>query len=245
MKLHENPQESIEVSVVFPVYNEVHSLEIAVKKTASVLKDFMRSFEIIIVEDGSTDGTDRLAASLSHEFSFVKHLHKTKRLGRGSALRNAFIQSRGEILVYMDADLATDIEQLKTLIKSVADEEFDVAIGSRLLSDSKTQRGRTRQLASRLYNYLVRAILKSKIRDHQCGFKAFKREPLMHLLDTVTSRHWFWDTEFLVKAVHKGYRIKEIPVGWRGQRETKVKLLNDSFTMGIQILKLWWQLRSK
>ena len=245
MKLLKSPHESIEVSIVFPVYNEVNGLKKAVKKTASILKGFICTFEIIIAEDGSTDGTDRVAASLSHEYSFIKHLHKKKRQGRGAALRNAFNQSRGEILVYMDADLATDIEQLKTLIKSIANEEFDVVIGSRLLSDSRTRRSRIRQLVSRLYNYIVRTILQTKIRDHQCGFKAFKREPLLQLLDEITATHWFWDTELLVKSVHRGYRIKEIPVNWKGQRETKVKLLSDSFTMGFQILKLWWQLRKQ
>jgi hypothetical protein len=86
-------------------------------------------------------------------------------------------------------------------------------------------------------------LLGSKVRDHQCGFKAFRREPLMQLLDEVDATHWFWDTEIIVRATRKGYRIKEIPVDWTSGRETKVRLLKDSFDMGWQVFSLWWHLK--
>ena len=238
-------QKFVNVSVVFPAYNEVGSLKPAVEKTIQALQEYTGSFEIIIAEDGSTDGTDRLACSLANKYSFVKHLHRKQRLGRGAALKNAFSLSSGRILVYMDVDLATNIRQLKTLIYSVEAEGFDFAIGSRMLSKSKVNRSHTRQLASEFYNFLVRAMLRSKVKDHQCGFKAFKREALLPLLDEVLARHWFWDTEILVRAAGKGYNIREIPVDWKGQRETKVRLFNDSFSMGTNVVKLWWQLKFK
>lgn len=240
---HQNLQKSAEISVVFPAYNEVDCLEHAVEKTTKALKEFTYSFELIIAEDGSTDGTDTIAYLLSKQYQFVRHLHGEKRLGRGTALKNAFRQSSGRILVYMDVDLATNIEQLKTLVKAVEAEGFDFAIGSRMLSESKIKRSRTRKIASKAYNYLVQAMLSSNLKDHQCGFKAFKREALTQLLDEVAARHWFWDTELLVRAARKGYRIKEIPVDWKGQRETKVKLFKDSFSMAWQVVKLWWRLK--
>ncbi len=233
----------VEVSVVFPAYNEAKGLAHAVEKTTQALKEFTGSFEVIITEDGSTDGTDRVAATLAEQYPFVRHLHGEKRLGRGTALKNAFRESSGRSLVYMDVDLATNIEQLESLVNAVESEGFDFATGSRLLSASEVKRSRTRQIISKLYNFLVRAILGSKLKDHQCGFKAFKREALMPLLDEVIARHWFWDTEVLVRAERKGYMIKEIPVVWKGQRETKVRLLRDSFSMGWQVVKLWWRLK--
>ncbi len=243
MKRHPNSQKLVKVSVVFPAYNEIEYLELAVKKTTQILEEVTSSFEIIIAEDGSTDGTDKIADSLSQQHSFVRYLHGEKRLGRGTALSKAFKRSTGRILVYMDVDLATNIERFKALVKSIEAEEVDFAIGSRMLSKSKVKRRRTRHLASKSYNFLVRTILNSKVRDHQCGFKAFKREPLMQLLDKVTARHWFWDTELLVRAARKGYRIKEIPVEWEGRRDSKVKIFKDSFSMGTQVLKLWWRLK--
>lgn len=239
----QNSQKPVEVSVVFPAYNEVAYLEATVEKTTQALKEFTRSFEIIIAEDGSTDGTDKVAAALSKKYPFVRHLHGEKRLGRGTALKNAFKQSSGRILIYMDADLATNIQQLESLVKAVEEEGFDFATGSRLLPESQVERSLTRQIVSKSYNFLIRAMLGSKVRDHQCGFKAFKREALLQLLDAVAARHWFWDTELLVRASRKSYAIKEIPVEWKSPRGTKVRLLKDTFSMGGQAVKLWWRLK--
>jgi glycosyltransferase involved in cell wall biosynthesis len=236
---------SVRVSVVFPAYNEVDSLEPAVDKVAQALNEFTRSYEIIIAEDGSTDGTDKVAAALAEKYPFVKHIHGEKRLGRGTALKNAFKQSSGEVLVYMDLDLATDLEHLKALVGAVEAEGYDFATGSRLLPESNVKRSRTRNVASKTYNFMVRELLGSKVKDHQCGFKAFQREPLMQLLDEVEAKHWFWDTEVIVRAYRRGYSIKEIPVSWKGGRETKVRLLHDSFNMGWQILSLWWRLKTQ
>jgi glycosyltransferase involved in cell wall biosynthesis len=235
---------SVRVSVVFPAYNEAASLEDAVDEVTRALNEFTRSYEIIIAEDGSTDGTDKLAAALAEKYPFVKHIHGEKRLGRGTALKNAFKQSNGEVLVYMDLDLATDLKHLKVLVDAVEFEGYDFATGSRMLSESDVERSGTRNIASKTYNFMVRVVLGSKIRDHQCGFKAFRREPLMQLLDEVEAKHWFWDTEILVRAHRRGYGIKEIPVSWKGGRETKVRLLQDSFNMGWQIISLWWHLKT-
>jgi glycosyltransferase involved in cell wall biosynthesis len=238
-------KESARVSVVFPAYNEATTLEAAVEKVTQALSEFARSYEIIIAEDGSTDGTDKLAAALAEKYPFVKHIHGEKRLGRGTALKNAFKQSSGEVLVYMDLDLATDVKHLKSLVDAVECEGYDFATGSRLLSESKVKRSGTRHLASKTYNFMVRALLGSEVKDHQCGFKAFRREPLMQLLDEVGANHWFWDTEILVRAYRRGYKIKEIPVSWKGGSETKVRLLQDSLNMGWQILSLWWHLKTQ
>jgi glycosyltransferase involved in cell wall biosynthesis len=232
-----------EISVVLPAYNEANSLENAVSKIIKALEKITPSYEIIIAEDGSTDGTDKVAVSLSKRYSCIKHLHRNERLGRGTALNNAFKKASGRILVYMDVDLATNVEQLKSLVGAVSEEGYDFATGSRMLPESKVERSRTRDTVSKVYNFLVRTMLGSEVKDHQCGFKAFRREPLMQLLDKVVANHWFWDTEILVRASHRGYKTKEIPVEWTCGRETKVNLIKDSFNMFWQTTKLWWQLK--
>jgi glycosyltransferase involved in cell wall biosynthesis len=243
MKPKTRKAESLEVTIVFPAYNEADKLEEAVDKVTEALNKFTRSYEIIIAEDGSTDGTDKLAEALAEKYPFVKHIHREKRLGRGTALKNAFKQSRGKVLVYMDLDLATDLGHLQPLVEAVESEGYEFATGSRMLGESKVKRSGTRNLASKTYNFMVRVVLGSKLRDHQCGFKAFRRDALMEILDEVDANHWFWDTEILVRAHRRGYRIKEIPVSWEGGRETKVRLLQDSLNMGWQILSLWWRLK--
>ena len=236
-------EKTVWVSVVFPAYNEVDYLEPAVQKVTQTLNEFTHSHEIIIAEDGSIDGTAERSEELAHQYPKVKHVHGEKRLGRGTALKNAFKQSNGEVLVYMDLDLATDLKHLKPLIEAVAFEGYDFATGSRMLPESKVERSLRRSISSKSYNFLVRRMLGSKLKDHQCGFKAFKREPTLPLLDEVRDSHWFWDTEILVRAARKGYKIKEIPVEWKSGRKTKVNLLKDSYNMGRKVFKLWWQFK--
>jgi glycosyltransferase involved in cell wall biosynthesis len=232
----------VDVSVVFPALNEAGIIESAVEALSQALTAYGCTYEIIIAEDGATDGTDRKAAALAEKYSFVRHLHGEKRLGRGKALKNSFRQAKGETLIYMDVDLATDLKHLSQLIDAVTKDGYELATGSRMLSESKVQRSRTRGFTSGVFNFMVRLILGSKVKDHQCGFKAFQREAALSLLDEVVDNHWFWDTEILVRAQRKGYRVKEIPVEWSSGRDTKVNLVKDSFDMGWKILVLWKRL---
>lgn len=232
----------VDISLVFPAYNEAEKLEKAVEEALNFLKRLACSYEIIVAEDGSTDGTDKIASELSRKYPYVKHVHSDKRLGRGLALKRAFTNSKGEILFFMDVDLATDIRHMETLIKSVK-EGYDIAIGSRMLPESRVERTLSRKIASKMYNLIVRLLLFSKISDHQCGFKAFNRKAFLPILEETRATHWFWDTEILVRASRKGYKIKELPVEWKSGKDTKVHLLKDSLIMGWQALKLWWKLK--
>lgn len=237
------PNGSVQVSVVLPAYNEADFLEPAVTKISHSLEELGYTYEIVIAEDGSTDGTDKKAAMLSQTFPFVRHIHREQRLGRGTALNNAFRQSSGEVLVYMDLDLATDLKYLKPLVEAIRLEGFDFSTGSRMLPESKAERTFRRRMSSKTYNLFVRRMLGSKLKDHQCGFKAFKREPLMQLLDAVGATHWFWDTEILVRAQKKGSKVKEIAVEWKSGKGTKVNMFKDSWSMFRQVVSLWWKLK--
>lgn len=235
--------QSVQVSLVLPAYNEVEYLSPAVEKTMQALNGFAQSYEVIVAEDGSTDGTAERAEELAQKYPCVKHIHRDARLGRGTALNNAFRQSHGRVLVYMDLDLATDLKYLQPLVESISVEHYDFATGSRMLPQSKAERTFSRSVSSKTYNFLVRHLLGSKLRDHQCGFKAFSREPLLGLLDEVQATHWFWDTEVMVRGYRHGLKIKEIAVEWHSGKGTKVSLVKDSRDMFRQILGLWWKLR--
>jgi len=228
----------IDISVIIPAYNEAARIEQTVEMTIRALREISSSYEIIIAEDGSTDGTDRIASELSAKYFFVRHVHSDKRLGRGRALARASKISRGEIVVYMDADLATNIKYLKDLVQAVRS-GYEFATGSRYLSESRVERKVSRAIASKIYNFIIRLLFRTGIKDHQCGFKAFNKTVLLQIIDQVKAKHWFWDTELIVKALKKGYRVKEISIEWKEEETTKVKLLKDSVTMLIQALRLW------
>jgi glycosyltransferase involved in cell wall biosynthesis len=243
--MREPGRDQVEVSVVLPAHNEAGKLEKAVGQTKQAMTVITPAYEIIIAEDGSTDGTAELASAIAVNDPIVRHIHSDVRLGRGQALNRAFKAARGDVIMYMDVDLSTDLVYLTPLISAIRDEHYDLATGSRLLRESETKRPLKRSALSAVYNFLVRLILSSKLRDHQCGFKAFGRTPLFHILDEIVDEHWFWDTELLVRAQRKGYRVKELPVHWedKGAANTKVKAVSDSTAMFSNIIRLFFTLR--
>lgn len=233
---------SVEVSVVLPAYNEETTIEQTVGTTLETLASFLPegSYEVIVAEDGCDDATPEIAANIADETDAVRHVHSDARLGRGRALEYAFRRSDGDTLVYFDTDLATDMSHLEELVESVRSEGYDVATGSRWMPGAIADRPLKRSLPSRGFNWLVRLLLGSELRDHQCGFKAFDRTALFSLLDAVEDEHWFWDTEVLVYAQNQGYRVKEFAVDWEPVGDTKVDFVRDVFGMGSQILRCWW-----
>ena len=234
----------VEVSVVLPAYNEEETLERTVAVTLETLASFLPagSFEVIVAEDGCDDRTPEIASRLADEDDRVRHLHSDERLGRGGALGFAFDRAAGETLVYFDTDLATDMGHLEELVESVRSGECDLATGSRWLPGNRAERPPERAVSSLGYNSLVRLFLRSDLQDHQCGFKAFDRVAFEALRDAVEDEHWFWDTEMLVRAQRRGFRVREFPVEWEPRGDTKVDLVRDVFGMGSQILRTWWQL---
>ncbi len=229
-----------EVSAIIPVYNDRPSLELALQASLETLSGITREFEIIIAEDGSTDGSTEYVRQYEGKDTRVRLLHKDERQGRGRALNHAIHESRGTIVCYYDVDLATDMSHLPSLISTIRNGS-DISTGSRLLPSSDIVRTGGREIASRGYNFLVRIFLSSRISDHQCGFKAFRRDRILPLLPTIRSNHWFWDTEILVRAQRAGYRVTELPVRWRAGKGTTVRF-KDVFEMGTAILVLWWQI---
>jgi glycosyltransferase involved in cell wall biosynthesis len=229
-----------EVTVIIPVFNDHHSLEIAIPRSIELLSRITDGFELVIAEDGSSDGSAELVRRYEQQDSRVHLLHSDERLGRGKALNRAIYGSKGKIVCYYDVDLATDMQHLPELIGAIR-EGADIATGSRLMLGSDIVRTGGREMASRSYNFLVRLFLRSRCYDHQCGFKAFNKEYILPVLPAIRSNHWFWDTELLVRSQRMGCSLVEFPVHWRAGKGTNVKM-KDVFEMGSSILMLWWQI---
>jgi len=227
------------LSLIVPAYNEASFLKRNIDFIEEAIKSITKSYEIIIAEDGSTDGTTKIAADMARENSRIKHSHADERLGKGQALKRALKASIGEIIVFMDADLATSLSHLAKLVILI-ESEYDVAIGSRHTNGSFTSGSLLRTFTSKTYNILVRLLFRDGIRDHQCGFKAFRRKAFEYLLKDVESNGFIFDTELIVKARKKGFLIAEIPVTWiepHGRR-SKFKLLRDGPNMWLKLLRL-------
>jgi len=230
-------------SIILPAYNEADKIESSIQKLIQVLKSKKINFEIIIAEDGSTDGTDRIAERLAKEKKFIKHLHSDKRLGRGLALKNCEKIVEGNYPTYMDVDLAPRFgERLSDVLKNF-EQGFDIVIGSRYHELSKTERSFGRKVASKIYNFLQKVLFGIPIEDLQCGFKSFRKNIFIDMNKEVEANGWFWDTEILIRSFLKGYKIKEIPVEWKEGKQTKVKIIKDSWNMGTSLIKLWFKLK--
>jgi len=225
------------------MYNEKPSVVSTSDAVEAILNQLAgETYEIIIAEDGSSDGTDQVARKLAEQRDKVFHLHSDNRLGRGLALKNALRRAKGSKLVYMDADLATNPKCLHDLVISL--EQADMVIGSRYMQGSRVKRPSIRNLASVTYNFLVRLIFRDGVSDHQCGFKAFRRALLDDILDSVISHDWSWDTEIIIRAKRKGYAVLEIPVEHvePDERKSKINLYRDTARMALGLLRLWFNL---
>lgn len=215
------------LSVLVPVYNGARFLETCLSQLHDTLGERPYSSEIVVCEDGSTDGTKQLIERLKGQYDDIRFIQSDSRLGRGGALRRAAGEARGEIVLYLDVDMATHLTNLDDVVEAVSNGS-DLVTGSRYHPESRVRRTVPRLMASKVYNGLVRAALSSRVKDHQCGFKAFKSHALEALLADVRSNHWFWDTEVLVRAQHRGYRVEELPVVWEENSEgTTVSFRRD------------------
>jgi len=229
----------ISVDIVVPVYNEEKILEKSISTLYNFLeKNFKYDWNIIIADNASKDNTLEVANSLSKKYKKVKILHLNQK-GRGRALRIAWTKSDADIVSYMDVDLSTDLSFFPIMIDSLI-QGYDVATGSRLMEGAEIKRSFKRELLSRGYNVLVRLILGVKYKDSQCGFKAVKREIVNDVVPEVRDNNWFFDSELLFRAHMKGYKVKEIPVKWIEDEDSRVRIFSTvtNYIKSIAVLRL-------
>ena len=225
------------IDVVLPVYNE----ELVLAQSVATLKQFLKEnlphpFRIVIADNASSDKTWELAQALSQQHPDVICLHLDQK-GRGQALRYAWLDSSADIVSYMDVDLSTNLEAFPKLIQAI-EEGYDVAIGSRHLPGSSVTRSLKRELTSRSYNFLIKAMLLARFSDAQCGFKALSCEAAQELIPLIRNQGWFFDTELLILAQRKGYRVKEIPVAWVEDPDSKVSITRTALEDLMGLLRM-------
>jgi glycosyltransferase involved in cell wall biosynthesis len=228
------------VDIVVPVYNEEKDLDRSVRRLHDFLRErFPFSARITIADNASTDATLAIAEHLAAGLPDIRVLHLNEK-GRGRALAAAWLTSEARIVAYMDVDLSTDLTGLLPLIAPVISGHSEVSIGSRLATGANVTRGPKRELISRAYNLLLRAVLRVRFRDAQCGFKALRADVARRLVPEVVDRGWFFDTELLVRAERAGLRIHELPVDWIDDADSRVDILATA----IEDLRGIWRLAS-
>jgi len=208
----------MKISMFIPIFNEQEVLERDIELIEYILNKLPDEYEIFVVDDASTDNSAVIGEKISASNKKVKHLRYEVGPSRRENLAQSFKQATGEIIAFMDIDLATNLSHVPKLIDEVK-RGSDIVSGSRYLPESRVKRKIFRLIISKMYNAFIRFYFKTNIRDHECGFKAFKRDIIINLVeemgyDKSLKRGVFWDTELLVRALKHRYKIKEIPVIW-------------------------------
>jgi dolichyl-phosphate beta-glucosyltransferase len=229
------------IAVVIPAWNEEHRLGATIERVIGFLERRAEPFEVVVVDDGSTDGTAALAAGFGGRGVRVVKLPRNR--GKGAAVRIGVGETVAGRVLVSDADLSAPIEELPKLEAALATAEL--AIGSRDLpgSDIVVRQPWHRALAGRTFRALVRALALRGFHDTQCGFKLGRGEEMRSLCAELTVERFAWDVELIWLAVRRGMRVAEVGVVWRDHPDSRVHLLRDSARMLVDIVGFRWRHR--
>lgn len=225
------------ISIVIPAFNEEKRLPNTLKKIISYISSKKIQAEILVVDDGSKDDTSKIAKSFAK--SNVKLLSYGCNRGKGYAVRYGVLHSKGDLVLFSDADLSTPIEELEHFLVHIY-AGFDIVIASRALPKSSIliHQPWYRELMGKSFNAVVRALAVKKIHDTQCGFKLFTKHASKIIFSKAIVEGFGFDVELLFLAQKFGLRIREEPVQWINSKETKVSPVKDTLSMLGEIVKI-------
>jgi hypothetical protein len=229
------------VSLFIPAYNEEKIIKENVTEVMGYIKNLPWDFEVFIVDDSSSDGTPAFAKELEKKNPNITYLRYENGPSRRENLAESFKKANGEVVMFMDMDLSTDLSYINDLIMAI-EEGFDISTGSRYKGIAP-KRKLHRKIISIIYNSFMKYYFGSVVCDHQCGFKAFRKDKLVELIDEMDYdskfiRGWYWDAELLIRAQRKRLPIKEFPVKWIGGALT-------SFSFKRELKMIFYLLRLK
>ncbi len=231
---------SVFLSVVIPAYNEEKRIGASLESIANYLKKQTYSWEVLVADDGSTDGTIQVA---EQKLKGLPHtiLKAATNCGKGSAVKRGMLAAVGQYRLFTDADLSTPIEETERLLKELQS-GYDTVIGSRALLDSKVivHQNFVRESMGRVFNGCARLLAFRGIHDSQCGFKGFHAKAAVDLFGLQKLPGFSFDVEIVYLAQKRGYRLLEIPVTWCNSEQSRVRLLRDPLLMFWDLLKIRW-----
>ncbi|MFN2238266.1 MAG: dolichyl-phosphate beta-glucosyltransferase [Thermoanaerobaculia bacterium] len=235
----------VPISIVVPAFNEERRLPESVRKITAYMREHPHVRELVLVDDGSRDGTAALIRGLERELPNVRGVSYFPNGGKGYAIRRGVLEATpGLAVLVTDADLSTPIEDLDILIRAL--ETHDVAIGSRALaaSDVGIHQRWYRQLMGKTFNRVMRAITGVPFIDTQCGFKLFSAGSAKLVFAEAAVDRFAYDVEALVIASRLGFSVAEVPVRWNNDADSRVRILRDSSRMLLDVIRIRLRLGS-
>jgi len=228
-------------SIVIPAYNESGRLAATLDRVLGYVRAQGWAAEVIVVNDGSNDSTAEIIRTFAAKDPSVRLIENPGNRGKGYSVRNGMLHSKGQIVLFSDADLSSPMEEASKLFRAL-EAGADVAIGSRWLrAETQTQRQPLhRQIFGRIFNLLLRLTLGLKFKDTQCGFKAFKQPAVRAIFPHQKIERWGFDPEVLFLARKSGFKVTEVPVAWGHSGGTRIHPLSDGSKMFLEMLRIRW-----
>ena len=213
------------LSIVVPAFNETQRIVPSLERVFTYMDRSHPEFEIVLVDDGSTDGMAALVRQRFGDRPQLRVVTYGANRGKGYAVRYGTLEARGDVVLFSDADFSTPIEELEKLLATLA-EGYDMVIGSRALRGSEIRQRQPfyREGAGKFFNLLVRLFVLPGFHDTQCGFKCFRREPLLPVVRQLQIDGFAFDVELIALAVAAGLRVAEVPVVWVNSPSSRVRL---------------------
>ena len=228
------------ISIIIAAYNEERRVIPSLFKIKEYVTKQDLPYEIIVVDDGSVDSTHQVVMDLIKDIPYLKVISYVPNRGKGYALRQGVLASKGEVVLLTDADLSTPIEELSKLLPLIYNHKYDIAIGSRALALSEIVKKQPwwRQSMGKFFNRLVKTLVIEDFKDTQCGFKLFRGNMARSLFKEAQVDRFAYDVEILAIAKKRGKRIVEVPITWINSPESRVSPVRDSFQMLGDLLKI-------
>lgn len=229
------------VSIVIPAYNESARLGATLDRVLTFISRQPWEAEVVVVNDGSQDGTAEVVRGYAQRSPDVRLLENPGNRGKGYSVRNGVLHANGGFILFTDADLSSPIEEAPKLLDALG-RGADIAIGSRWVrSELQTRRQSVaRQVLGRVFNGLLRVLLRLDFKDTQCGFKAFRRDAARAVFPLQQIEGWGFDPEVLFLANRMGFKVEEVPVVWAHDDRTRISPLADGSRMVADMLRIRW-----
>lgn len=221
------------LSIIIPAYNEERRLLPTLQRIHAYFSHRDFSFEIIIVDDGSTDNTIQIVKDFKSFDNHITVLENKQNKGKGYSVRKGMLHAEGEYIFFTDADLSTPIEEVERCLPYLIQNSYDVVIGSRSMPDSDiiVHQPWYREKMGKAFNFMVNVVLLKGIVDTQCGFKGFKKEVAKEVFKRCKIDGFSFDVEALYLARKFNFKIKEIPIQWENSTLSKVSPIKHSIQM--------------
>jgi glycosyltransferase involved in cell wall biosynthesis len=228
------------ISIVVPAFNESGRLGASLVQVCDFVRRAPLAFEVIIVDDGSTDGTADIVRRF--EGDGIRLIQNRENRGKGYSVRNGVLNATGTYVLFTDADLSTPIDELNRLYDIASRDGVDIVIGSRAIDRRYIERHqpRVRELGGIVFNRIVRMVLRLDVYDTQCGFKLFHRDRTRLIFEQLRTERFAFDPEILFLSARRGLSMREVPVRWRHSDETKVRIVREGLRTLADLVRIRW-----